>query len=337
MTPPVPTAPPPLPADAAGSAPAAVVAPVPGLGLLTFEGPDAAAFLHAQLSSDVMAMAPGSVGWSSYNSPKGRMLGSLLLWRRAPDAFAALVAHDLAEALAKRLSMFVLRAKVVVADRTTTGQRFGVAGTGARAAIAAALGEAPDPAQGMAIAECLVIATPDGRYVVHAPVAIATTVSAQLAARAQAVAADHWDWLAIAAGVPLITRATQDRFIPQSANWDLVGGVNFRKGCYPGQEIVARMQYLGRLKERLLAFHVAAVAPAPGTPIFSGTFGDQACGTVVNAAAAPGGGSDLLAVMQWAALDDAGLHLATADGPRLSPRALPYPVPPPVAPNRPKL
>ncbi|MEO8509437.1 MAG: folate-binding protein, partial [Betaproteobacteria bacterium] len=237
MTPPV-AVPPQSPADAAASLPAAVVAPVPGLGLLTFEGADAAAFLHSQLSSDVIAMAPGSVGWSSYNSPKGRMLGSLLLWRRAPDAFAALVAQDLAEALARRLSMFVLRAKVVIADLTAAGQRFGVAGAGARAAIAAALGDAPAPAQGMAIAECLVIATPDGRLVVHAPEAIVTTVGTQLAARAQVVAADHWDWLAIAAGVPLITQATQDRFIPQSANWDLVGGVNFRKGCYPGQEIV---------------------------------------------------------------------------------------------------
>lgn len=336
MTPPIPLAPQ-FPARAATTPPAAVVAPVPGLGLLTFEGPDAAAFLHSQLSSDVIAMVPGSVGWSSYNSPKGRMLGSLLLWRRAPDAFAALVAQDLAEALARRLSMFVLRAKVVIADLSAAGQRFGVAGAGARDAIAAALGDAPAPAQGIAIAECLVIATPDGRQVVHAPEALATTVGAQLAARAQAVPADHWDWLAIAAGVPLITRATQDRFIPQSANWDLVGGINFRKGCYPGQEIVARMQYLGRLKERLLAFHVAAPVPAPATPIFAATFGDQACGTVVNAAAAPGGGSDLLAVVQWAALDDAGLHLSTPDGPPLSPRALPYIVPPPVAPNRPKL
>jgi folate-binding Fe-S cluster repair protein YgfZ len=116
-----------------------------------------------------------------------------------------------------------------------------------------------------------------------------------------------------------------------------VGGLNFQKGCYPGQEIVARMQYLGRLKERLQRFHVDADAAAAGDRIFGGSFGDQACGTVVNAASAPEGGIDLLAVVQWTALDSGQLHLGSLDGPLLTPRALPYSVPEPVQPTRPQL
>jgi len=327
---------PPL-AGATAMRPEPVVATVPALGVLAFEGPDAAAFLHGQLSSDVGAMAPLEAAWSSYNSAKGRMLGSLLLWRARPDSLRAFVAADLAEPLRKRLSMFVLRSKVTIADLTPGGRCFGVAGTGARDAVRQALGAAPEPGHGAAVEDGFVVATADGRYLIHAADRIADETGHRLAAHARRVPAEHWDWLGIRAGVPLITLATQDLFVPQTANWDLVGGVNFRKGCYPGQEIIARMQYLGRLKERLLAFHVGAPPPAPATKLFAATFGDQACGTVVNAAPAPAGGSDLLAVVQWAALADPALCLGTPGGPALAPFALPYVVPSPAAPNRPKL
>ena len=139
------------------------------------------------------------------------------------------------------------------------------------------------------------------------------------------------------AGVPQIARATQELFVPQSANWDLVGGIDFQKGCYPGQEIVARMQYLGRLKERLLRFHVDGEPPDAGTRLYSQRFGDQPCGTVVNAAPAPEGGSEMLAVVQWEAAASGRVHLGSHDGPPLAPRELPYVVPVPVAPVRPQL
>ncbi len=326
---------PPSVGDPASSA--AVVAAVPGLGTLAFEGPDAAAFLQGQLSNDVTAMAPGSAQWSSYNSAKGRLLGTLLLWRAGPEAFRAWVAADLAGPLRKRLSMFVLRAKVTVRDRTSESRRFGVAGPNAGAALHAAFGAAPEAAHGMTVAGCSVVATPDGRVIVDAPNAVADATARLLADHARSVGSEYWDWLGIRAGIPVITAATQDRFVPQTANWDLVGGVNFRKGCYPGQEIVARMQYLGRMKERLFAFHVAAPPPAPATPLYHATFGDQACGTVVNAAAAPTGGSDLLAVVQWAAVADSAIHLGAPDGPMLEPLPLPYEIPPPSAASRPKL
>ena len=309
------------------------VARIDNLALLAFDGPDAAAFLHAQLSTDVEAMPEGSVTWTSYNSPKGRMLASLLLWHRGSGNFHAFVAADLAEALRKRLSLFVLRAKVTLTDRTADSVLLGVAGDGARGAVAAAFGQAPDAGHGLIVGESDVIATQDGRYLVRSPQASASAVRARFPGLD--AAPGHWDWVGVRSGVPTITRATQDLFVPQTTNFDLVGGIHFRKGCYPGQEIVARMQYLGRLKERTFAFHVDAPPPAPATPIFGEE--ESAVGTVVNAAPAPGGGSDLLAVVSFAAAGSGGLRLGAREGPVLTAVELPYTVPAPTAPNRVKL
>lgn len=315
----------------------AFTAPAPGFGLLTVEGPDAASFLHNQLSTDVAGMPEGQVRWTTYNSPKGRMLATLLLWRREREAFAALAAADLADALARRLSMFVLRAKAKVADRSASGRRMGVAGPGAADAVRAALGVAVAPGHGVAAGDVWLIAAPDGRVLVHAPDDHAESVLSRLTAHAHTVAPAYLDWLGVRAGVPVVTRATQDLFVPQTANVDLVGGIDFNKGCYPGQEIVARMQYLGRQKERLFAYHAEGEVPVAGTTLHSAAFGGQACGHVVNAAAAPEGGVDLLAVVQWDAHDANDLRLGSADGPTLTRVALPYAVPSPVAPVRPKL
>ena len=135
------------------------------------------------------------------------------------------------------------------------------------------------------------------------------------------------------AGVPMITAATQDQFVAQAANWDALGGVDFRKGCYTGQEIVARMQYLGRLKERLFAFRASIEPPAPGTRLYSAAFGDQASGTVVNSAPDPDGGSRFLAVAQIQAADAGAMAVASPDGPPAQLEPLPYDVPAPAAPR----
>lgn len=281
------------------------------LAPIAFDGPDAASFLHNQLSTDVLGMGVGAAGWTTYNSPKGRVLASPLLWRRAQDSFVAFVAPDLADALRKRLSMFVLRSKVAVAAPEMP--LAGVVGEGAGQALAG-------------VAEA--VALPDGRELALADPG---TLAKQLGA--QFVEAPHWEWLGVRAGVAQVTRDTQDLFVPQSLNFDLVGAVNFRKGCYPGQEIVARMQYLGRLKERLFAFHVDGPPPAPGTRL-GGLVLDVPAGTVVNAAPSPDGGSDLVAVVPWDAAHAGGLRVEGRD---LSPLPLPYAVPEPVAPTRVKL
>ncbi len=322
---------------AAINPPRAAVAALPQTGYISFEGADAASFLQGQLSNDVAAIGVGAAQWTSYNSPKGRMLATMLLWRASETSFHAFVAADLAATLRKRLAMFVMRAKVVVTDHTAEGVCFGVSGTAAHHAVCSALGAAPETGHGVTHEGAAIVTTPDGRVLIHVPIAIADDTGRRLATQANLVAATHWDWHAIAAGIATVVAATQDLFIPQAANWDLVDGVNFKKGCYPGQEIVARMQYLGKLKERLFRLHHDGDAPSPGAPLYSTVFGDQACGTVVNAAPAPEGGSDMLAVVQMQAAAESTLHLAAPDGPSLTLLDLPYAIPAQVAPNRPKL
>src|SRR6185436_15766708 len=164
-------------------------------------------------------------------------------------------------------------------------------------------------------------------------VALAPASDADLRARFAGLATpagfDAWRWLTIRAGTPVITAATQDAFVAQAANLDVLGGIDFQKGCYTGQEIIARTQYLGRLKERTYLFHVDAADVAAGEKIFSPAFEGQASGTVINAARAPGGGSDLLAVLQIAAAERSDARLFAPDGPPLVPLSLPYEIPAP--------
>jgi folate-binding protein YgfZ len=302
--------------------------------LLSVAGADAVAFLHGQLSSDVNALRPGEGQYWTYNTPKGRMLANGVLWR-APlreNAVVLLLAADLAETIRRRLAMFVLRAKVRVDDITEGQALLGLGGADAAQAAHEALGVLV-PATSSAAAfggEATIFALPDGRYAIVAPAPQGAIIQAALARHASIVDADAWRWLGIAAGVPWIGAATSDQFVPQMANWDVLGGVSFRKGCYPGQEIVARMQYLGRLKERLFAFRTDAFDVAPGARLYSWAFGaDQPCGTVVNAAPHPAGGVALLAVVQLAAIEAGDVALAAAAGPRLRRHALPYDVPTP--------
>jgi folate-binding protein YgfZ len=327
---------PPLPplADPAVMPSTPVVSTHTEWGLLSVAGADAVAFLHAQLSSDVKALGPGGGQYWSYNSPKGRMLANGVLWR-APlrdDAVVLLLAADLAETIRRRLAMFVLRAKVRVDDVTAAHALLGLAGGGAAQAAHEALGVRVPAASAAAAfgSEATLFALPDGRYAIVAPAPQGAIIHAALARHASIVDADGWRWLGIAAGVPWIGAATSDQFVPQMANWDVLGGVSFSKGCYPGQEIVARMQYLGRLKERLFAFRTDAFDVAAGARLYSAAFGaDQPCGSVVNAAPHPSGGVALLAVAQIAAADAGDLALGAADGPRLRRHALPYAVPAP--------
>jgi folate-binding protein YgfZ len=314
----------------------AVACPLDELGSLRFEGPDAASFLQGQLSSDVGALRPGASQRSSYHSARGRMLASLRLWLPdAPEggAFGALIAADLASAVARRLRMFVLRAKVNVADASAEQRVLGVAGPAASEAVTAVFGAAPAPGAVMTVERVTLLGLPDGRMLVVGPHDAAADLHARLAAHATAAEPALWRTARVLAGVPLVRAATSDLFVPQALNFDVLEGISFRKGCYPGQEIVARTQYLGRLKERLFAFRVDGDEPAPSTRLHSATFGDQACGTVVDAGPHPDGGSVLLAVVQRAAVDDAAVHLGAPDGPRLARVELPYAVPEPVPPR----
>ncbi len=312
-----------------------VIADASPLGVLAFEGGDATTFLQGQLSNDVQALLPGSGQWTSYNSPKGRLLATLFLWRAegAEPRYRAIVAADVAESLRKRLAMFVLRAKVSIADQTGTHRLFGLGGQGAADAARAVFGAVPASGEALVVGEITILHWPDGRLVVVAPEHLAASTTALLSGAAPVGDRSRWDWLTVRAGVPMIGAATQDRFVPQTANWDLIGGLNFRKGCYTGQEIVARTQHLGRLKERLFAFASDADPPPPGSSLYSATFGDQACGTVVNSGSDATGAARFLAVTQIEAAEAGPLAIGATTGPIATRVALPYAIPAPAAPR----
>jgi folate-binding protein YgfZ len=244
-----------------------------------------------------------------------------------------IAADDVAEALRRRLSMFVLRSKVALTD---SGMAIlGVGGPRTEEALATALGVAPSGGEVAPGAHgTRVVRWPDGRALVLTRAIECDAAFEALARVATPVDRAAWDWLGVRAGVPMITAATADQFVAQTANMDALGALDFRKGCYPGQEIVARTQYLGRLKERLFAFAADVAPPSPGTRLFGEPFGDQSAGTVVNSAPAPGGSSAFLAVVQTAAADAGPLRLGAPDGPLALRQALPYALPEPVAPRR---
>lgn len=295
-------------------------------GLLHFSGADAQTFLQGQLSCDVAALQPLRATYGSYSTPKGRMLASFGLWRVGADYFMQLP-RVLCEPIRKRLAMYIMRSKVQAADFSDAFALIGVTGDEAGAAVRAALAQMPDAP--LALAEIdggWVLRLDSTRFEVIAAADQAARLASALAARATAAESTVWDLATIRAGVPVITPATQEQFVPQMANLDLIGGVSFSKGCYPGQEIVARMHYLGRLKQRMVLAHAeAAPPPQPGDKLFSPDLGEQSCGMVVNAAPAPGGGHDLLAVVQTSTFNANGLHLGSLTGPALQMLPMPYP------------
>jgi tRNA-modifying protein YgfZ len=304
-----------------------VIAPLAHLSALGFEGEDAAAFLQGQLSCDVEGLDPGRAALGCYCTPQGRMLASFVLWRE-DDGFRMALAADIATAVRKRLQMFVLRSKVRIAFLDDALVLLGIAGHGGADALRGVAGEAPAEPFGVRhAANVTTIGLPVDRLLVVARAEGAAGLWERLEPRLVPVGSAAWQWLDVVAGVPLVTGPTQDRFIPQMANFELIGGINFRKGCYTGQEVIARAQYRGTVKRRLYLAHVAGGEPGAGDAVVGDGEGESAGGTIVNAARAPEGGFDVLAVLQSAAVGAADLRLRSADGARLEIRPLPYAIP----------
>lgn len=296
------------------------------LAVLRVSGDDAATFLHGQLTSDVGALEVQAGQLTAWCSPKGRVLANGLLWRESATQLLLLLPASLAAPVCKRLGLFVLRAKVKLEDTAFQYARVGLGGPAAPAAAAALFGDAPPQFAARSHRGATLIGLPGARFLLLCAAGDAPAWRNKLAPHAVTAPVAAWDWLDIRSGMPVVTAATQDLFIPQMLNWELLGGVSFSKGCYPGQEIVARSQYRGKLKERLYLAHLSAgTEPAPGDPLYSARFGEQSCGTLVNVAPAPKGGYDVLAVVQTAAASDAHWH--HADGPALGVQPLPYTVP----------
>ena len=305
---------------------ATILADLSDNALIRVSGDDALAFLHGQFTNDVEALAAGGAQWNGWCTAKGRLLATFLLVRRADD-FLMLLPAEIAEPVRQRLSKFVLRSKAKLEDVTASMSRLGVAGPGAAKAIAGWLGAEPGMLQSVSRDGATCVRLDAERFVLLTLMENSARVHAALAANTVAAGIDAWDAAAIRAGVPTVLAATQEAFVPQMVNYELLGGVSFKKGCYPGQEIVARMHYRGGLKRRMALAHFSGPeAPRPGDELYSAAFEGQSAGQVANAAPSPEGGFDALVVAQLESLDRRDLRWKSPDGAAVELRELPYPV-----------
>ena len=296
---------------------ATIVAPLVHLSLIECAGEDAKSFLHNQLTSDVNHLTPGAAQHAAWCTAKGRMQASFLNYRTS-DAYRLLLSADLLAATQKRLQMFVLRSKVRISDLTGANEIIGLSGPKAEAAlIHAGLPVPGEAVASAAFADGTIIRIDASRFVLVSAAAAAPALWQALSALAMPAGTPVWQWLDVQAGIPLITEATKEAFVPQMANFDKIGGVSFHKGCYPGQEIVARTQYLGKVKRHLYRIH-ADVPVAAGALIFTADSPEHPCGMVANAAPSPTGGYDALAVIQENFVDSPGLALGESGGPGFS-------------------
>jgi tRNA-modifying protein YgfZ len=278
-------------------------------GVIRAQGADAASFLHSQLTQDFALLDREHARLAGFCTAKGRLLATLVGWKQGDDEILlALPAETLAATL-KRLSMFVLRAKCKLSDASAEFAVYGLLGT--------------PPTQAWTLAregDAVQIALPgSGR-------ALRVQPAGAPAPEGAALSPDDWAWAEAEVGVAWVRGATVEAFVPQMINFEVLGGVSFKKGCYPGQEIVARSQYRGTLKRRLQVFETDGTATV-GQEIFHSADPEQPAG-IVAGSGRRGGRTAIAAEIKLAALEGGSLHLGSAGGALLQPRALPYDIPP---------
>jgi folate-binding protein YgfZ len=289
-------------------------------GVIRVAGADARAFLHAQLTNDIEHLAADRVCRAGWCTAKGRLLATLLVVPQADD-FLLLLPRELIAAVVKRLKMFVLRSKVTLDDESERWVQFGVIGAGALAAQRIAV---PSVLHGTLQSNAAIAIRVEGdRVRILAPAETASTLLDRLSL--PTTAESRWLLEDIRSGVPQVVAATQELFVPQMLNFETVGGLDFKKGCYPGQEVVARAQYRGAIKRHMRRARFAgAEAPAVGQDLYCDDQPGQACGTVVAAAATESGDGELLAVVPIAGSESRTLVRIAPGGAALEWLPLPY-------------
>ena len=292
------------------------VAELAHLGVIRAKGEDAAKFLQGQLTQDVAGMGPDQAHLAAFCNAKGRMQASFVVFKRVPDEILMVCSRDLLAQTLKRLSMFVMRAKVKLDDATADFTLLGLTGS----AIESIAGGALNPGATTTIDGVklvfLHLGARQARALWCAPAGTPWPQGTRLAP-------PIWAWLEVQSGIAMITMPIFEAFVPQMLNYESTGGVNFKKGCYPGQEVVARSQFRGTLKRRAYLVH-ATSAMEPGQSLFVPDYAEQPVATVVQAAPAPGGGFDAIISGQTSAIDAGVLHLGDSNGPQLAVLPLPY-------------
>lgn len=284
------------------------------LGAIRAQGEEAARFLHSQLTQDTVLMRPDEARLAAFCNAKGRMLASFVVVARDPQDFLLVTARDLLAPTLKRLSMFVLRSKVRLTDATADVDLVGLAGS----AAVVTEGLAPWTKRESGPAQVVRLYPADGQ-----PRALWIAPAGTPAPAGASMSLDDWTWGEVRSGIAPVSAATVEAFVPQMLNYESVGGVNFKKGCYPGQEVVARSQFRGTLKRRAFLVHAEGVLRA-GQDVFHATDPEQPAGQVALAAPAPAGGYDAIVAIQLAATQGGTLSAGSVDGPALTLLPLPY-------------
>lgn len=290
------------------------VAPLPQLGVIRASGPDAAVFLQNQLTQDMEQLPVGQARLAAFCNAKGRMRVSFVACRPGEEEFWLVCSRDLLAPTLKRLSMFVMRSQLRLSDASEALALFGLLGDAVGAAEQTAAQASPAP-----LLATLPAADGMARALWLAPAGSAAPDGPKLTA-------EQWDYAAVRSGVATVSAAISEAFVPQMLNYESVDGVNFQKGCYPGQEVVARSQFRGAIKRRAFVGQVAGAAEA-GQDVFAADAPEQPCGVVAQAAPAPGGGTAVIVSLQLAAVESGqSLHVGASDGPVLSDLQRPYPL-----------
>jgi folate-binding protein YgfZ len=284
------------------------------LGVIRAQGEEAARFLHSQLTQDIALLRPDQARLAAFCNAKGRMLASFVVVARSPDEILLVTSRDLLAPTLKRLSMFVLRAKARLTDATPEFELCGLAGS----AAGLSEGLAPWGKRDSGPAQVVRLYPADGqpRALWVAPARTPVPAGAVLTLQ-------EWLWGEVRSGIAPVTAATVEAFVPQMLNYESVGGVNFKKGCYPGQEVVARSQFRGTLKRRAFLVHADSALEA-GQEVFHASDPEQPCGLVAQSAPAPGGGFDAIVAIQLSAAQDGRLTAGGPAGPALTLLPLPY-------------
>jgi folate-binding protein YgfZ len=293
--------------------------PLPRLGVIQAQGEDAAHFLHNQLTQDVLLLPVGQSRLAAFCSAKGRMQASFVLVKTAPDTVLLVMSQDLLAQTLKRLSMFVLRAKVKLSDASGLWQLRGLLGGSAKALT----GDAAPWQTVVVDGAHAVVLYPAVMGELQVPRALWLAPVGQPLPTGHEVLPDVWQWSEVMSGVTLVSQPVFEAFVPQMLNYESVGGINFKKGCYPGQEVVARSQFRGTLKRRMARVHCPE-ALAAGQDVFTAGDPEQPCATVVLSASRPDGqGFDALVSGTLESMQT-GWRLGSADGAMLDLLPLPY-------------
>ena len=296
------------------------VAPLTHLGLIRAQGEEAAKFLHNQLTNDFLLMGLGEARLAGICSAKGRLQASFIGIKRSPTDILLVCSRDLLAATLKRLSMFVMRAKVKLSDATEDFALYGLAGAALQETTNSIANYsqntwAKTDIDGLSLVN-LYPADGVARALLLAP-------TGSTAPAGQPLTQALWDWSEVRSGIATVSQAIIEAFVPQMINYESVGGVNFKKGCYPGQEVVARSQFRGTLKRRAFLAHVQEALKA-GDEVFLPKDEGQPCGKVAQAAASPAGGFDAIVSMQISAFEARDVRLGQVDGPLLTLTPQPY-------------